>query len=327
MRHLTNSEVQISQRCWRKWYLSQFRRLVARSERINESRFLGDLVHAALAEMYGLGQDPIAVVTLICAQHTQAQEDMLTDALEGGVVIIEENIRIIESARKFAVLMIEGYMEWLQEEGADSYLSVVGAEAEVSVLLPVDSLPQPVTLLSKQDLKVLDQRTNARCFLDHKTVDKFGDRTRWAHLDPQFYFYSLVDYLLASIDQQQNQTEEIIWTDGGILNMLRKVKRTARATPPFYMRHEVRHTMIELQNYFIRLTGLATKILQAEELLTNGVDHKLACPPNPTRDCVWDCQFFALCGMMDDGSDSEGYIEATYKLGDPMARYLQTVTE
>ncbi len=103
--------------------------------------------------------------------------------------------------------------------------------------------------------------------------------------------------------------------------MLRKVKRTARANPPFYKRKEVQHSIIELQNYFVRLTGEITDILQKTDMLDNGVDHHLACPPNPTRDCSWDCPFMTLCAFMDDGSDVEGYIEASFDVVNPLRRY------
>lgn len=315
MRYFTHSESQDARRCWRKWYLNYYRTLKPRSERINESTFLGNIVHAALAEKYDRNQDPLATIVYLAGMAKQEQEDLLVGAGEGAIAIIESNIATVEKMEKFATIIIEGYLQWLEEEGMDQHLTFISAEAEVTVPMPVDNLPVPVTLLSKMDTRFIDKRSGARIFMDHKTVQTFSDRTKTAHLDTQFYFYSLVDYLIATTEGRED------WTDGGVLNMLRKVKRTASANPPFFARHEVRHSLIELQNYFIRLTGEITTVLQKVEMLDAGVDHHLACPPNPTRDCSWDCSFMTLCAFMDDGSDSEGYIEASFEVVNPLRRY------
>lgn len=305
-------------RCPRKWYLSQYRRLYKRAEAINEATFLGELCHSALEEYYSKGQDPLATIVWVAENAILAQEALLTDAGEAARVQIEKNIETINNAQEFARIIIEGYLQWITDEGADQFLTFISAEQEMSIMMPVENLPQPVALLSKLDARFLDERTGARVFMDHKTVQNFSDRERWAHLDPQFLFYSLIEYMTLKAEKPDDDPE---WTDGGILNMLRKVKRTARSTPPFYKRKEVRHTLIELTNYFTRLTGEVTRILQTEEMLGSGVDHRLACPPNPTRDCSWDCPFMTLCAFMDDGSDSEGYIEASFEVGNPLRRY------
>jgi hypothetical protein len=43
--------------------------------------------------------------------------------------------------------------------------------------------------------------------------------------------------------------------------------------------------------------------------------------PNPTENCAWDCEFFVVCPMHDDGSRVDDAIAALYVSGDPMARY------
>lgn len=307
-------------RCMRKWYLSHYRQLKPRSDRLTEPITLGNLVHEPLAQWYNTGQDPLATLVYESEMLIQEQEDLMSeDLFENAISVIEQNIETVEKMRDFAKIILEGYLEWLEEEGADSYLTFVSAEEEMSVPMPVENLPEPIALLAKLDTRFIDQRSNARVFMDHKTVQNFPDREKWAHKDPQFLFYSMVEYLSLSVDGQE--VEEGTWTDGGILNMLRKVKRTARSTPPFYKRKDVRHSTIELRNFFIRLTGEVTRILQTTEMLDKGVSHMLACPPSPTSDCSWDCRYMTLCDFMDDGSDSEGYIEASYTVTNPLERY------
>ena len=319
MRYITNSETTEMRRCMRRWYLSHYRQLGPKSDRLSESSTTGILVHEPLAQWYNNNQDPLATLVYESETMILEQENLMVEGLgENAVSMIDQNITTVKNSAAFAKIILEGYMEWLEEEGADSFLTLIEAETEVKVLMPVENFSEPVSILAKLDARFLDQRSNANRFMDHKVVQNFSDREKWAQKDPQFLFYGLIEYLTSTI---VHPGEPEIWTDGGILNMLRKVKRTASATPPFYKRKDVRHSLIELQNYFIRLSGEITRILQTTEMLDKGVDHHLACPPSPTRDCDWDCKFFTLCDFMDDGSDSEGYVEASYETVNPLERY------
>lgn len=318
MRYITNSETTVMRRCMRKWYLSHYRQLKPRSSRIDEASTIGNLVHEPLAQWYNNGQDVQATLVYESEKLIQEQEDLMTDDTgENALQIIDQNIATVEKARDFAKIILEGYLQWLEEEGEDSFLTLIKAETELSVVMPIEGFTEPVSLLAKLDARFLDQRSNANVFMDHKTVQNFSDREKWAHKDPQFLFYGMVEYLSLQVPAGGQPA----WTDGGILNMLRKVKRTASANPPFYKRKAVRHSLVELQRYFIRLTGEITRILQTTEMLDTGVDHLLACPPSPTRDCSWDCRYMTLCDFMDDGSDSEGYIDASYEVTNPLERY------
>ena len=316
-RLFTNSEMGDMRRCPRKWYLANYKKLYRPVDKVNEAQYTGNLVHFAVADLYNSGgkQDPLSSVTLMAANDITVQQEMLKGANDAVRSIIEENIQIIESSKELALIMVEGYVQWLDEEGADSFLTLISAEEEVAVAFPAD-MPKPgAHLLAKLDARFVDERSGARVFMDHKTVQNFPDREKTAHLDPQFLFYSLIDYLL-HLDQPN-----ALFTDGGIINMLKKSKRTARANPPFFKRVDVRHSVLELKNYFIRVAGEIARIQQAEMALDTGVDHRMICPPSPTRDCSWDCQFFQACGMMDDGSDIAMYMEATFKVGNPLRRY------
>lgn len=114
-------------------------------------------------------------------------------------------------------------------------------------------------------------------------------------------------------------------SQGAILNMLRKVKRTARAQPPFYARHTVQHNTEELRNHWRHLVGIALEIRRMTELLDAGGDPQLLAPPTPARDCRYSCEFFTICPLVDDGSDVESVIEFEYTHVDPMQRYTEEV--
>ena len=328
-RYYTNSELTVYRDCVRKWYLTHYRTVARKHERINENTETGNGVHYAVAEHYNSAgeADIVALCVEYFALQRAKQEALLEEEgiSDGAALIVAENIERLNKAEDFAKIICEGYVEWLAEEGADSYLQFISAEQEVAVPFPAQGLPKDGTevphLLAKLDARFLDERTGARVFMDHKTVQNFTDREKWAHLDPQFYTYSLIDYLLLLEESGGGDVDEAQWTDGGIINMLRRVKRTARSTPPFYKRMEVRHSMLELRNYFIRVAGEITRIQQTELSLDAGVDHHMVCPPSPSRDCDWKCQYMQLCAMMDDGSDTEGYIETALVLRDPLERY------
>jgi hypothetical protein len=107
------------------------------------------------------------------------------------------------------------------------------------------------------------------------------------------------------------------------VNLLKKVKRTASAKPPFYARVDVPHNIHELRNHWKHVVQVAAEIADAERRLNEGEDHHFVAPPTSIPDrCKWDCEFFRVCPLADDGSDFEGALNAIYEERDPLERYL-----
>jgi hypothetical protein len=324
-RSFTNSELAVARRCWRKWYFNHYLKIFRQRVIIKEDTYTGNLIHASVADLYNRGNDPLAVIAFNVATDIASEQQVLIDATDQTRAIIEENIEKIKRSEEMATLVVQGYIQWLEEDGADAHLTFISAEEELSVRFPAQNVQDlstegEVRLLGKLDARFLDQRTAARVFMDHKSVQNFSDREKWVHLDTQFLFYGLIEYL-DILERSADDQASTDWTDGGIVNMLRRSKRTARATPPFYKRLEVRHSIHELRNFFSRTAGEITRILQATAALESGVDHHLVCAPNPTRDCAWDCPYMQLCSIVDDGSDATGFIEEVFTVGDPLKRY------
>lgn len=323
-RYYTNSELGTFRDCPRRWYIQHYLKRARKREYLNENTEIGNGVHFAVAEHYnsGLQSDIVADVVLYFARLREEQA-LGENPSDGEIAIVEANLETIDKAEAYAKIMVEGYVQWLEEEGEDSYLQFISAEEEVAVEFPSDGLPkdgiEKPFLLAKLDARFIDERTGARVFMDHKSVQNFVEREKWAHLDPQFLFYSLIDYLQNLADAAS--PDEVPWTDGGIINMLRRVKRTARSTPPFYKRFIVRHSIIELRNYYVRVAGEIARIQDTELKLDAGLQHQLVAPPHPSRDCDWKCPYMQLCAMMDDGSDVDGYMETALVIRDPLARY------
>lgn len=301
MKYLTNSELKVWRRCRRWWYFQHYLNLAPNREHLSEARETGSVVHAAIAEAYetNWAQDPESTVVLACERLREAYAESETD------------LETIDRIEDYARLIVTGYLQWLEEEGADQGLTLVATEEEVSFEMHGTG----VTILGKLDARFQREMDGARVFMDHKVVGNLTDYPKWAHLDPQFKMYHTLERLTKAEEE---------WTDGGIINMLRKSKRTSRATGPFYMRWEVRHNVHELRAFYQQLHEAAKEMLWVEGRLREGIwqSHMAAkMAPTPSVNCTWECPFFSACPMMDDGSDIAGYLEAAYTVVDPLERY------
>jgi hypothetical protein len=106
-----------------------------------------------------------------------------------------------------------------------------------------------------------------------------------------------------------------------MFNMLRKVKRSARANPPFFDRMVVDFNQHQIESAWVRTMGIINDIRDVERRLLAGEDHRTAVYKRRTKDCTWKCEFFMVCPMFDDGSRAEDMLQSLYVVGDPMDRY------
>jgi hypothetical protein len=262
---------------------------------------LGSRIHAALEGYYTDGRDPVEV------HRELAQVDRLKLLDEG------RDITELDNEADLGRIMLEGYMEWIAETGADSDIEVVGAEQFVHA----DILDGVVRLIGKLDLRIKRRTDDVRLFVDFKTAGNFSDFTRMAAQDEQQLMYHLLEMLQPGEDER---------CDGGMYRLLKKVKRTASARPPFYEQVEVRHNAISVRNFWKRVHGIASDILHARRALDNGGDHQVIAYPTPKRDCSWDCPFVQMCPMVDDGAAWERFLEDHFEEGDHLERYGDMVT-
>jgi hypothetical protein len=206
--------------------------------------------------------------------------------------------------------MLEGYMDWMAEENPDADLEVIGAEKKLSTRLEMD--PR-VELMGKTDLKVKRASSGKHALLDHKTAQTFNMYYETSHMSEQLMLY----VLLEKMDKVNGDP----LVDGGIYNLIKKVKRSASAKPPFYERMDVRFNDKTLQSFWIRTMGTVRDIMELRDRLDAGEDHRFYAYPSPTKDCTWKCPFFQVCPMFDDGSSAEAMLEELFEQVDPNARY------
>lgn len=308
---ISNSELFTWQRCKRLWFVRYYLGYTPDTEEVTGNRILGVRIHTALQGYYGYGLDPLAVLHLLYAFELEASPDYESE-------LVKE--------RDLASAMVEGYIEWLAETGSDAGMTVVATEAEVVVPLPGFD---DVALRAKLDQVVLDEATGLLSFLDHKTAASF-ERHEILMLNPQFRFYSLVQKLAAG---DATGAPRVL---GGLVNTLRRVKRTDRSKPPYYQRDPFRYTEPMISSTLLKVSGLARQIVSIRQALdwiyTEGkadltlldAFQQINLPPTPIEtDCSWRCPLVELCPMMDDGSDWVGSLVRSghFKQEDPYAYY------
>jgi PD-(D/E)XK nuclease superfamily len=297
---LTNSEMTTWRRCRRKWYFSSYRRLRHRDEKPTGALSLGNLVHDALSVVYQVGgkSDPLARL------------DELTEAKVLEHPWHEDDIR---KEGELAKIMVEGYVQWLEETGADQNIRVLAPESMVEV-----ELAPGINLLSKLDARVERHTDPGRMALEFKTVQDFTRPLPTLQIDTQLLTEHLVEFLSL---QERGETDPAHRARGVLYRMLRKVKRTAAAKPPFYAEEAVDHNVEELRNHWRHVMAIANDILDAHRRLDAGESHHTVAYPSPKQDCSWDCPFLAPCKLANSG-DMEAYIAEKYEEADPLERYV-----
>lgn len=294
---VSNSELQTFKDCRRRWWLTYYRRLQLRDKQMTGALALGSRIHAALDDYYSKGTPLLEAHAALVEKDRQLLVDGFRDTVD------------LESEAELGRIMLEGYLQWVEENGIDAELEMISTEQIISAPL----LDGQVELQGKLDMRVRRKVDGVRMFRDFKTVGgSFTDFASMAHMNEQILTYML-------LEAAQNKEGER--SEGGIFTMLRKVKRTANARPPFYDQIEVRHNVFALRSFWNRIHGTIMDLLQVRRGLDDGQDHQVLAYPRPSRDCKWKCQFFAVCPLLDDGSAAEQAISEMYVVDDPYGYY------
>lgn len=309
---ISNSEIQTWKMCRRKWYVQYYRELgPPKTAGETGALPLGAKIHTALEGLYSDGQDPIEIINDIYLSEIKSFE---ADPKGQHAEVLKS----LRSEHELAKAMLEGYIEWVQDEGIDAGLKPISSEEVIISKSGING----VLLRGRLDARFEREVDGARVFRDYKTVQEMTTPVKMLQLDEQFRMYSLLEYLKA-LEEKPDEVDIPIRTDGGLYTMLRKVKRTASARPPFYGQVEVRFNKAVLKNMWIRVHKVIEEIVQARQALDAGSDHNYVCPPTPSRYCTWGCPHYAICPMMDDGSNYEGLMAEYYVHVDPNERYQE----
>lgn len=313
VRRFSNSEIQTFKRCRRKWYLGWYQRLRLRNQDPVGALAIGNRVHRALEAWYvPEGDNPTDPRTALEAAIASDWEACKQAYAEIGQEPPPELVKEFNENTALERAMVEGYMEWLIETGVDSGLRVVAPETYLEAPLEVPGSNVDVLLIGKLDVRMIREYDGVRLFMDHKTTLSLTEPLKTIRLDEQMLHYHVLEWLS---DVEGGRC------DGALYNMLRKVKRSARAKPPFYDRVEVRHNKHELESFRRRLVGVIKTMLDVIARLEADEDPHVVVYPSPARDCSWSCDFLPVCTMFDDGSRVDAMLEQYYVQEDPLSHY------
>lgn len=313
VRLISHSELRDFKACRRRWWLGWHRGLKPKVESPFGAMAVGNRIHQALAHYYTPGGvdsiDPATALEMIIMQDWTKIADRLGN--------IPEARKQFDSEANLERAMITGYVEWLANTGADADLEIIAPETYVEHSLGAVTVRyDEVRLIGRLDVRARRITDGSAMFIDHKTVANFTEPVKTLQLDEQMLHYHLLE--------RRGNDLAVVRADGALYNMLRRVKRTAGAKPPFYQRTHIRHNDHEITSYEIRTLGTIDDIMRVEKKLTAGGQYgvRAATYPRPSRECSW-CPFFEVCPMFDDGSRAEAMIEARYDQGDPLDYYRQ----
>lgn len=318
-RYSSNSEVATFKRCRRKWWLTYSLKLRPTAGEVTEGAlWIGTLVH--------IGHD--TRFKALKAGYTDAQSIKLSDraiishvhrAFKRGVQV---DYKDVELAR----IMLSGFWEWEAEEGLLDEYEVLDTEREMITTITLDD-GTIIFYLGKADVLARNRMTRFLWIIDKKTVGSLLDPTFGLQRNEQMLGYLM---LLESnpLDSAEFGDDVYPRPEGAMFSMLRKVKRTATAKPPFYGRAEVRYNQTERRNYEQRLRFALDDIVALERKVAPynvpGLISQAAqiAYPTPTPDCSWDCkEFVNICDSFNDGSRIEDLLIEHYEPLDPLARY------
>lgn len=291
---VSNSEIQCYKMCRRKWEL-QYVRGLRKPETPVGALALGTAVHEALGSFYSEGG------TLYTA--LQKLDEMYAEKI-AAFPYSEDDIR---KDYRMASVMVEGYVQWAEEEGIDSNLTLMESEQEIEaeIVLPSGLV---VVVLGKRDIIGADEHER-KFFLDFKTCQTLSDSL--LDLNEQLLTYALLE----KINNPETMPQYAIW------RMLRKVLRTERSKPPYFAEEKIELSDRVLRNFYMRLSGTLEDIARTKAQLAEGVDHRIACYPTASSRCSWGCEFRLPCPMMDRDEYAEEFLTANYEIHNPYQRY------
>lgn len=279
------SETLRAQRCLRSWWLGYRRGGTGLQPQVRDTgdkRDVGTLFHAGVAAYYR-GFNPGQLM----------RETWL--ALVGEGAVTEQATKAYE----LAATMLDGWVQWLAAEGHDVDEETLHVEERLEMELG-QFRGRDVVLYGTPDRVVRQTSTGLLILEDTKTGQSL-DRSVRLQIDPQLLTYA--GMLRASGVEVVEMRHQVA----------KKSKRTARATPPFYSRVSVPVTDALLDARWKHLMATVDLMVERIQRLDRGEDHHVVVPPTVNGQCDWDCDFLAVCPLMDEGAYWEAALEGMYE--------------
>jgi CRISPR/Cas system-associated exonuclease Cas4 (RecB family) len=135
---LSNSEIQTYKDCRRKWWLAYYRRLKPKQKKYSGPLALGSRVHEALDQYYSTDSPLLDIYASLVQEErklVEAQTEFTSD---------------FETEADLGRIMLEGYLDWVEEEGIDAELEFISTEE----ILTMPMFDGSVQLQGKLDMRV-----------------------------------------------------------------------------------------------------------------------------------------------------------------------------
>jgi hypothetical protein len=307
---ISNSEIQTFKGCRRKWMLGTYYGLAGNEEKFTGPLALGNIIHECLEIFYNTGENPVDVFNRLWNQNTEKFNDQEFEST------IDE-VNKFNKEGELGRIMMEGYIDWLDEVGADSDIDFIIQEDQLRYTLPHE--PR-VEIIAKIDARIKRRSDGSKAIMDFKTASSsnFGSYMNYAYFSEQLRHYFMLEYLVDTSTK----------IDGGRYRVIKKVKRTGTAKPPFYLDVDVRFNTSDRESFWIRTNGVISDIMDVRDALDRGEDDRYFAYPTQKMDWTCStCPFVKFCTMMDDGSDFEGFIHDNFRQIDPNERYNDKTKE
>jgi hypothetical protein len=299
---ISNSEISMWKECRRKWWLIAYRGLLPKQRSLVGPLPLGTRVHNAMEAFYANGEDLLASYSKL----VKADRILFENSPESND---PDKVKKFDSEAELGRIMLEGYKDWIEDEGLDADLQVIASERAISYR--PEEFDGRVELMGKLDLLVRNQITEFYSALDLKTAATFDSYYKMYLLNEQLRMYAL---LMAKSNGD-------VHIDGGVYRILKKVKRSATARPPFYQQMNIPVSKKVLDSFEERTMGTLHDMVDARDRLDAGETHLRVAYPSPQDSCSWKCPFFNGCAMFDDGSAVEEWLADNFEQGDQYERY------
>ena len=298
---VSNSEIQVFRECPRKWYLQYYLGLAKKKKETYGPLRLGSRVHESLEKYYKDG---------VLVQDTYKEE--LAKDLEVFIASGDDQepdlVKKFNKEAELGLAMLEGYLEWVDENNLDVNLETIGIEQQ----LQVPMFDGKLILQGKIDRKVINKDSGKISNMDYKTAISFDVFDKTYNQSEQIRMYSLLEIL--------SETEHRV--DGGIYRVLKKVLRAPSLKGSAFKEYYTHLSRTDIESYYRKLVNTLQQMINVRDRLDSGENHLDVVWNNFVRDCSWKCPFYNSCPLLDDGSDFEGYSEEYLEVINPYERYV-----